>query len=246
MRKCSWVVVSLSLFGLACNDGGIAAGANKSPVAEAGDNLILTVNEEVDFDGSASYDEDGSIVNYEWDFGDGETDFGLNVSHAWTAPGEYTVTLTVTDNEGAEGTDTPSVTIDVVPFSGVYAIDSTPTNQLCAGSTASVVVSAMDMIITGGDISCDWHWDQYPSVTLTIPPTGTISGSTFLMSWTHFQDVSGVFTATTANTWTGTFNGDGTFDSQLVQNQTDDSGTGLATCTLTWNDVRGARLSDLP
>ena len=45
---------------------------------------------------------------------------------------------------------------------------------------------------------------------------------------------------------TADMNGDGTFDSQLVQNQTDDSGTGLATCTLTWNDVRGARLSDLP
>lgn len=53
------------------------------------------------FNASCSSDVDGYIVNYTWDFGDGEIDSesGPIVSHGWD-PGTYTVTLTVTDNTG--------------------------------------------------------------------------------------------------------------------------------------------------
>ncbi|MCU4140519.1 MAG: hypothetical protein MW690_000994 [Methanophagales archaeon] len=57
------------------------------------------VNEEITFDASASTDPDGSIVSYEWDFGDGETASGKVVTHAYSDAGSYTVTLTVTDDE---------------------------------------------------------------------------------------------------------------------------------------------------
>jgi len=58
------------------------------------------------FDGSGSYDLDGWIVNYEWDFGDGNITSGFypTITHVYTAPAIYSVALTVTDNDGKTGT----------------------------------------------------------------------------------------------------------------------------------------------
>lgn len=64
----------------------------------------------VNFDASMSYDPDGSIVSYSWDYGDG-TGNGVSTSHTYNAPGIYTVTLTVTDNAGAAGTSSKTVTV---------------------------------------------------------------------------------------------------------------------------------------
>lgn len=74
--------------------------------------------ERVIFDASNSHDPDGSIVSYEWDFGDGEKAEGVNVSHrfcgAMNGPELYQVTLTVRDNQGA--TDVAADEITVVPL----------------------------------------------------------------------------------------------------------------------------------
>jgi vibriolysin len=56
---------------------------------------------------STSTDSDGSLVSWSWDFGDGETATGARVNHQYALSGSYTVSLTVTDNDGA--TDTASV-----------------------------------------------------------------------------------------------------------------------------------------
>lgn len=61
------------------------------------------------FDASASYDSDGSIVHYAWNFGDGETGESEVTSHAYASAGTYSVGLTVTDNDGA----TCSFTMDI-------------------------------------------------------------------------------------------------------------------------------------
>jgi len=64
------------------------------------------VNQEVTFNSSGSYDPDGFIVNYAWDFGDGGSaisNYGLT-QHVYITVGNYTVTQTVTDNDGLTGT----------------------------------------------------------------------------------------------------------------------------------------------
>jgi len=64
-----------------------------------------------DFDGSGSSDPDGTIVSYEWDFGDGATGSGITVSHTYVAAGDYTVMLTVTDDDGATDGDSQVVSV---------------------------------------------------------------------------------------------------------------------------------------
>ncbi len=64
------------------------------------------VNQTVTFDASYSYDPNGPIVSYSWDFGDGTNQTSANpvTTHIYAMNGTYTVSLTVTDNDGLEDT----------------------------------------------------------------------------------------------------------------------------------------------
>ncbi|MBN1784335.1 MAG: PKD domain-containing protein [Candidatus Bathyarchaeota archaeon] len=93
---------------------------NRPPVADINTSTtILDKEETVVFDASESYDLDGTIVSYSWDFGDGTKAAGVTTSYSYSATGEYTVTLTVTDDDGA--TDTTTVTKTVRNQSPVAA-----------------------------------------------------------------------------------------------------------------------------
>ena len=87
--------------------------ANKLPTASASANVTsgaapLSVN----FSGSGS-DTDGTITGYAWTFGDGGTSNQQNPSHTYNNAGTFTARLTVTDDDGATGSDT--ITIAVSP-----------------------------------------------------------------------------------------------------------------------------------
>jgi subtilisin family serine protease len=65
-----------------------------------------------------STDSDGSIVGWSWSFGDGTTSTAQNPSRAYAAAGTYTVSLTVTDDGGATGATSKSVSVSA-PSSGI-------------------------------------------------------------------------------------------------------------------------------
>lgn len=69
-----------------------------------------TVGQLVSFNASTSID-DGTIVRYRWNYGDGEVEEGVTVAHDYVDPGIYFVTLTVTDNEGKSTSLTKSITV---------------------------------------------------------------------------------------------------------------------------------------
>lgn len=67
---------------------------------------------EVRFIGENSLDENGCIVKYEWDFGDGSMSTEINPIHIYKETGNFDVTLKVTDNEGLIGIDSDTVSIE--------------------------------------------------------------------------------------------------------------------------------------
>ena len=64
------------------------------------------------FDGSSSYDIDGDIVLYEWDFDDGTTGQGKVITHVYYESGTYNVTLTVTDDDGYQDSVTKMIEVE--------------------------------------------------------------------------------------------------------------------------------------
>jgi PKD repeat protein len=81
--------------------------ANANPTA----NFTNTVNNLAASFTSTSTDTDGTIASYAWDFGDGGTSTAANPNHTYGSADTYSVTLTVTDNDGATDSETKDVTV---------------------------------------------------------------------------------------------------------------------------------------
>ena len=79
------------------------------------------VNQILAFNASNSSDPDGTITNYEWDFGDGTNGIGVTVNHSYSSAGSYTVILTVTDADGAKNSSTSSFEV-VNPTGGMSIV----------------------------------------------------------------------------------------------------------------------------
>jgi predicted transcriptional regulator len=85
---------------------------NQPPVAVIDPaNQTIGVTDTARIDGSLSHDDDGSISSYVWDMGDGTTATGAMVAHTYRSPGLFTVTLTVTDDDGATSVATGAVRV---------------------------------------------------------------------------------------------------------------------------------------
>jgi len=71
--------------------------------------------ENITFNATNSYDPDGTITDYFWDFGDGANATGIIANHAYAENGTYIITLTATDNEGLKSTLQSTITIQNRP-----------------------------------------------------------------------------------------------------------------------------------
>jgi len=126
-------------------------GANSPPVADPGGTYYGIEGNNVQFDGSGSYDPDGSIQAYFWDFGDMTTSTESTPTHSYRNDGEFLVSLTVTDDEERSTTVTTQAIID----------DSDP----IASFTAIPVSTTPTLIYRFNDTSKShdgveqWHWD---------------------------------------------------------------------------------------
>ncbi len=69
------------------------------------------VNEIVYFNASASFDNDGTIVSYRWDFGDGSTAQGVTATHRFSGKKTYTVLLIIVDNSGNNASTSKEISV---------------------------------------------------------------------------------------------------------------------------------------
>jgi parallel beta-helix repeat protein len=83
----------------------------KNPFANASGPYYGVNGIDVEFNGTNSFDLDGDIISYSWNFGDGTTGTADLAQHAYSANGTYTISLTVKDNDGNNDTDTTYVKI---------------------------------------------------------------------------------------------------------------------------------------
>lgn len=110
----------------------VAEATNGSPVARftsSSDDLVASLN------GSTSTDPDGTIVSYSWSFGDDTSGSGVTTSHTYSSADTYTVTLTVTDDDGATDTVSQQVTVTSPSVLANDRFDRTVTNGWGSANT---------------------------------------------------------------------------------------------------------------
>jgi len=138
------------------------------------------VGETLAFDGSASSD-DGSVVSYSWDFGDGASASGMTTTHAYGSAGTYTVSLQVCDNASQCATASHTVTISELP------VDNPPSTVISGPSSGTVgdtlsfdgsgstddgsIVSydwTVDGMAAGTGMSLSWRFDSAGSFSVAL------------------------------------------------------------------------------
>jgi PKD repeat protein len=159
--------------------------------------------ETVQFDGSASYDPDGTVVAWSWDFGDGSaiTSASPFASHSYSAPGNYTVTLNVTDDGGATGQTSQEVhVIPVSPVPVTVAVNTVPGSPLIQNMTTVTGNFTIDVDVVG--VSSLYGWQTSLSYDTSILSPSKISLGPF---WQNaLADNQGFLAENATNTATGT------------------------------------------
>jgi PKD repeat protein/predicted phosphodiesterase len=133
----------------------------------------------VHFDGSTSFDPDGTIASYAWDFGDGTDGTGSIVDHSYASPGTFNATLIVTDQEGAA----TSAQTTIIVGSGTNLLFNDEFNRTTGlGSSWKITAGSFgtdgNFAISGGSanaaaITQSFGTSDYTVETAMIIPTGS-------------------------------------------------------------------------
>lgn len=133
---------------------------NDAPVADAGPDHDAVVGQPVNFDGSASFDEENQTLTYAWDFDDGGISTDVAPTHTYSAAGTYTVILTV-DDGALTGTDTATVTVSAQPATPTMHVEPIAMALKKAGLNTSAqatvtVLAADDSPMAGATVTGQW------------------------------------------------------------------------------------------
>ncbi|WP_000294270.1 PKD domain-containing protein, partial [Bacillus cereus] len=125
-------------------------GENKAPTVNINGPYSGLVKEGIQFKSDGSNDEDGKIVSYLWEFGDGSTSAEVNPVHVYEREGSYKVSLRVKDDKGKESRSETTVTIKDGSLT-----ESEPNNRLEEANRIGLNSTIKGSLI-GGD-----HTDVY-------------------------------------------------------------------------------------
>jgi len=169
--------------------------ANQPPVGSFTANVS---NLNASFDASASSDPDGTVASYAWDFGDGTTGTGVNPTHTYGSAGSFTVTLTVTDNQGLAGTPVQQQVTTTLPPNQPPVASFTATPN---GLTVAVDGSASSDP-DGTIASYAWDFGDGATATTATASHAYASGGTYTVTLTVTDNRGGTNTATKSVTVT--------------------------------------------
>ncbi len=148
------------------DDFNVSVVANQVPVADAGADQTVQEGSAVLVDGSGSSDADGSISTYHWQEGNTTLTHAIMFSKSDFSVGTHTLTLSVTDDDGATGSDTVVIT--------VVATNHPPTAD--AGSDTSITIGgAVTLTGNGTDSDGSIVAYQWREGSVILADTATLS-----------------------------------------------------------------------
>jgi PKD repeat protein len=163
------------------------------PICDPGGPYSAPAGELMTFDGSGSSDPDGTIVSYEWDFGDCTSPAtGSNPTHTYTLAGNYVARLCVRDNDGQTSccdaevriTDKQSMTPARMPWTKSIHSDRTGANPHITLPLHAVPAVAGCAVT---EVDC-----QLARPTVNVPPNTSMT--IYLMAF-NYSSLTGVQTA---------------------------------------------------
>ncbi len=147
----------------------------KSLVSTPGGPYVESPGLPLQFNGTQSYDLKGVIISYEWTFGDSSFGRGPTPTHTYQREGNYTVTLTVTDNNGKSNqTSTYALITDT--------LNHPPTNPLFFEPAKGDDNKSYRFVVRSSDLDNDMihyvlNWNDASGHTITdsvLPNTNVI------------------------------------------------------------------------
>ena len=149
----------------------------------------------VKFVGSNSYDTDGVITNYLWDFGDGTNSTLANPTHVYSTAGNYTATLLVTDN--SNGTSAPAtVPVTVKALSNVKAVNVLSVSVAWAKGTSRTGYFVATIKVV------DQNENPIANAVVSVTSSGLASGTA--TATTNSQGIVTIKSSALPSTSTGT------------------------------------------
>ncbi|NJA05434.1 PKD domain-containing protein [Methylococcaceae bacterium WWC4] len=184
----------------------------------------------VTFNGTGSSDPDGTIVGYDWNYGDGSTNGSTaSVDHTYGTPGNYTATLTVTDNVGLKNSATQSINVAQAPVNVSMKVSSTAIiRRLLTGGKseclAKVTVKYGEATLANATVNGSWSCSAKTS-------TGNISKTWAKSAVTGSTGIASISSSSLPTSSSGTC---AYTVSNVVKNGYTYDGSGQVAASFTW------------
>lgn len=183
---------TLSISASNISDGG-GTTPNEPPVANTNGPFNALVGETISLSSAGSSDSDGSIVSYYWSFGDGNDSSLANPNHSYTSAGSYTISLTVTDDQG--DTNTASTIAEISSDGNTNPPSNMP--DVCASQSVQSSGELYDgQAICLGSTNTNWYYigdvDGYSSIAIsTAHGSGNLDIEFSNLGWPDNSNIQG-------------------------------------------------------